>query len=141
MQSNGETFPVVYCMKSESQPGLVKIGYTIDIQQRLKQLNASTGLAYPFEVCFVYEVSKDSADKFLHNVIDLLNHKLRTISKRGRNVRVREFFNMSDDDAYYLFEQIALLTDTEDRLHRTSPNGGYLDTREDMFESFVDDDF
>lgn len=126
-----ESFPVIYCLRNNGQPGLVKIGYTADLRRRLQQLNASTGLAYPFEVCFVYETNQENADKFLHSIIDLLNPDLRVRVSHNGGVRTREFFRLSESQAYYLFEQIALMTDTEEKLHKTTPTGGYWDGRED----------
>lgn len=133
-----ESFPVIYCMENPGQPGLVKIGYTTDLWKRLNQLNAGTAVAYPFEVRFVYEVSKDKCDVLMHQLLDLLNPGLRVRTMYFGIERVREFFRMSAEQAYHIFDLIAQMTDTEDRLHLTDATGSYLDSRQDWSDIVFD---
>ena len=95
----------------------VKIGYADDVDARLKQLNASSCTPYAFRVYATYEVKDRVSDRYVHDIIDLINPELRSIehASNGKD-RVREFFAMTPDDAYHILENIANLTSTWDKL-------------------------
>lgn len=53
-------------------------------------------------------------------MIDRLNPKLRAVEVINGVQRKREFFAMSAEDAYFIFETIAEVSNTKDRLKRIS---------------------
>lgn len=57
----------------------------------------------------------------LHNIIDRLNPDLRSIDNVDGKKRVREFYAMSKEDAYALFEAIAEINGLIDKLHLVEP--------------------
>jgi hypothetical protein len=89
---------------------MVKIGYATDVEQRRKQLS-TTALPMDYEIYATYETTGKLEDKQLHALIDMLNPDLRI----NRN---REFFNLSPEAAYQLLEAIAIISGSQDKLHR-----------------------
>ena len=89
---------------------MVKIGFATDVEQRRKQLS-TTALPYDYEVYATYETSGKLEDKKLHKLIDNLNPELRV-------TKSREFFLMSPEEAYDLFEAIATISGSQDKLKR-----------------------
>lgn len=114
---------VIYILTNPSFPEYVKIGYADDIEKRLKQLNRAETIPYAFRVYAVYEVEKALTDKKVHELIDSLNPDLRTIETFDGKKRTKEFFAMSPEDAYSIFDCIAKISGTEDRLKRLKPTG------------------
>ncbi len=106
----------VYILTKPVNKDLVKIGYSKDINKRLRTLNSSSAVPYSFELYATYEVDKHLEDMKLHQIIDKLNPTLRTVEQVGNKKRIREFFKMPKEDAYLLFQAIAELSGTEDRL-------------------------
>ena len=88
----------------------VKIGYATNIEARRADLSKSTAIPLDFELYAYYEVSKFAADKALHSIISTINPELRINP-------AKEFFNITPEDAYKIFERISVITDTENRLH------------------------
>ena len=101
----------IYIMVNPAFPQYVKIGYTDNVDQRLKTLNSNSGLPLPYSVYATYEVKERLEDKTLHNLIDRLNPTLRL-------VKSREFYETSATEAYSWLEAIAQISATRDRLHR-----------------------
>ena len=107
----------IYILTNPSFKEFVKIGYAHDVNQRLKQLNRSEALPYAFHIYATYEVNTELTDIDLHNLIDTLNPNLRTREKsENGKTRVREFFQMSKEDAYSILDSIAKITGTSNRL-------------------------
>lgn len=100
----------IYIMANPTLKDMVKIGFASDVEARRKQLS-TTALPYEYEVYAVYETSGNLEDKKLHKLIDSLNPDLRVSS-------TREFFVMSPEDAYELFEAIATISGTKDKLKK-----------------------
>ena len=98
----------IYIMTNPALKDMVKIGYASDVEVRRKQLS-TTALPYDYEVYATYETSGQLEDKKLHKMIDQLNPDLR-VSKN------REFFIMSEEDAYELLEAIAIVSGTREKL-------------------------
>lgn len=98
----------IYVMTNPCLKGMVKIGYTTDVETRRKQLS-TTALPYDYEVYATYETSGNLEDKKLHKLIDTLNPDLR-VSKN------REFFVMEPEEAYGLLEAIAMISGSQDKL-------------------------
>ncbi|MCR5834562.1 MAG: GIY-YIG nuclease family protein [Selenomonadaceae bacterium] len=98
----------IYIMTNPALKDMVKIGYSIDVEARRKQLS-TTALPYEYEVYATYETSGNLEDKKLHKMIDNLNPDLRVSSNR-------EFFIMTPREAYDLLEAIAIISGTQDKL-------------------------
>lgn len=107
----------IYILTNPSFPEYVKIGYSDDVERRLKDLNHSEALPYAFRLYATYELKNIRlADKEFHKLIDKLNPTLRSIETFEGKKRIREFYEMSAEDAYALLESIAKISGTEDRL-------------------------
>ena len=108
----------IYILKNPSFPDYVKIGYADDVEERLRQLNSSECTPFAFRVYATYEVNTRLMDKKIHTIIDKLNPKLRSIDEFNGQKRVREFYAMSAEDAYSIFEAIAEINDCTDKLKK-----------------------
>ena len=114
---------VIYILTNPSFPQYVKIGFATNLNSRLKALNSSEALPYAFRAYAIYETNRKLTDMALHDLLDQLNPDLRTRDTFNGKKRVREFFEMSAEDAYALLEAIAKISGTEDKLHRVNPTG------------------
>jgi hypothetical protein len=75
---------IVYCLVNPAMPDVVKIGKTIDIEQRLRSLD-NTSVPLPFLCVMAMEVDDaDEAERLLHDVFS--DHRVRSS---------REFFEVS----------------------------------------------
>lgn len=99
----------IYILINPAFPNLVKLGYTDNIESRLKTLNSNSGLPDPYTCYAYYKVKKRLTDLQLHDLIDILNPALR----HSQN---REFYEMSADVAYSILESISKITGTEEQL-------------------------
>lgn len=120
---------VIYILTNKAFSNLVKIGYADDLNRRVNQLNSSDALPYPFEVYAYYGVPCRLTDLKLHNLIDKLNPSLRTRSEVNGRTRVREFFELSPEDAYSILEAIAEITDTKEHLFLIEHNASMSEHR------------
>ena len=114
---------VIYILTNPSFPEYIKIGYADNLTERLKQLNRSETIPYSFRAYATYEVQNRLTDKEVHNLIDKINPELRSVETFNGKERVKEFFAMSAEDAYSIFESIAKISGTEKCLNRVSPTG------------------
>lgn len=119
----GDSKGVIYILTNPSFPEYVKIGYTDDLNRRLKELNRSECIPYAFRVYAVYEVNERLKDIAIHNMIDNINPNLRAIDTFDGKKRKKEFYAITADDAYGILETIATLSGTGERLHKLTPNG------------------
>lgn len=109
----------IYILTNPSFPDWVKIGYADDPQKRLDQLNRTECTPFAFRIYATYEVNNRLQDKKVHDIIDSLNPTLRSKdSLADGKVRVREFYNMSPEEAYSLFEAIAQINGLEKNLQK-----------------------
>jgi|LSQX01.2.fsa_nt_gb hypothetical protein len=108
---------VIYILTNPSFPQFVKIGYADDVIDRVDTLNRNPGLPYSFRIYATYEVNERLEDLKIHKIIDSLNPTLRTQEEINGRQRVREFFAMSAEAAYNIFEAMAEISGTRDRLH------------------------
>lgn len=106
----------IYILTNKSFPELVKIGYADDVDKRVETLNGNPGMPYSFKKYATYRVGERLEDIKLHAIIDKLNPSLRTVEENDGKKRIREFFKMTKEDAYLLFEAIAQISGTTDRL-------------------------
>ena len=112
---------VIYILTNPSFKEYVKIGYADDMNTRLAQLNRSECTPFAFRVYATYEVDTRLTDMRLHDMIDKLNPALRAIDNVNGKKRVREFYAMSAEDAYSLFEAMAEIHGTQDKLKLYKP--------------------
>lgn len=113
----------IYILTNEAfhKSNWVKIGYTVNLEQRLKNLY-NTSVPTPFEVYATYEVpaSVGIADKSLHRLIQKLNPELRLSENR-------EFFEIEPWDAYDILEAMAQIHGRTDKLKQYKQNVFYKD--------------
>ena len=114
---------VIYVLKNPSFPEYVKIGYADDLEKRLHQFNNSACLPFAFRVYCVYEVDGRLKDRDVHKLIDKLNPDLRAIETFDGKPRVREFYNITAEDAYEILYSIASISGTTSRLKKMKPEG------------------
>lgn len=117
MEKKSRKTGVIYIFTNPSFPEYVKIGYADDVNERLKTLNASPAIPFAFRVYATYDVDHKLEDKKVHRLIDTINPELRSIENINGKTRKREFYQMSKEQAYTLFECIAEISGTKDRLH------------------------
>ena len=108
---------VIYILTNPSFPQLVKIGYADDVIERVRSLNSNPGLPYSFRIYATYEVNDRLEDLKIHRIIDKLNPTLRCQEIINGRSRVREFFTMSAETAYQIFEAMAEISGTMNKLH------------------------
>jgi plastocyanin len=81
---------IVYILTNSAMPGLIKIGRTDrDLQSRVKELNAQTGVPLPFEVHYACEVVDSVAtEKALHDGFadDRINPKREFFRKNPERI-------------------------------------------------------
>ncbi|MGN0805332.1 MAG: GIY-YIG nuclease family protein [Candidatus Coproplasma sp.] len=118
---------VIYILTNPSFPDYVKIGYADDMNTRLKQLNRSECTPFAFRVYATYEVDTRLTDMKLHGIIDKLNPNLRAIDNVDGKKRIREFYAMTAEDAYSLFEAMAEIHGTMDKLKLAKPTKKEVD--------------
>lgn len=108
---------IIYILTNPSFPEYVKIGYADDLEKRLNSLNSSSAVPFAFRPYAIYDVYHKLDDTKVHDIIDTINPELRSIDNVNGKKRKREFFQMSKEQAYTLFECIAEISGTKDRLH------------------------
>ena len=91
----------IYILTNPSFPNYVKIGYADDVDSRVRQLNSSACTPYAFRIYATYEVNSRLSDLKIHEIIDKLNPNLRSIDNFEGKKRVREFYAMTKEDAYF----------------------------------------
>jgi len=108
----------IYILTNPSFPDYVKIGYADDVETRVQQLNNSECTPYAFHVYATYEVDSRLMDKKIHTIIDKLNPSLRSVEQYNGRTRKREFFEISAEDAFSVFEAMAEIHNCRDRLRK-----------------------
>ena len=106
----------IYIFTNPSFPNYVKIGYADDVERRVQELNRTECTPFAFRIYATYEVDSRLKDKNLHEIIDTLNPNLRSRDTLNGRERVREFYQMSAEDAYKILRAMALIHDCEDKL-------------------------
>lgn len=112
---------VIYILTNPSFEDYIKIGYADDLDKRLAQLNRSECIPYAFRAYAVYKVDNRLSDLQIHKIIDTINPNLRTIETFQGRRRVREFYAMTAENAYKIFEAIADMHGFSDRLIKIPP--------------------
>lgn len=108
----------IYILTNPSFPYYVKIGYADDVVSRVKHLNQTECTPYAFRIYATYEVESRLTDIKLHTMIDKLNPELRSRDEIDGKKRVREFYSMSAEDAYQIFEAMAEIHGTTNKLRK-----------------------
>lgn len=116
-----KAYGYIYILKNPSFPEYVKIGYADDVEKRVKELNRSSATPYAFRLYAKYKVNSRLEDKDFHNIIDILNPNLRAVDNIDGKKRVREFFEMSPEQAYEIFRCIAKINGLENNLVLVEP--------------------
>lgn len=106
----------IYILTNPSFPDYVKIGYADNVEARLRQLNSTECTPFAFRVYATYEVPARLADKGVHSIIDSLNPVLRSSEMCNGRLRVREFYAMTPEEAYKIFEAMANIHACPERL-------------------------
>ncbi|WP_049945364.1 GIY-YIG nuclease family protein [Butyrivibrio sp. AC2005] len=114
---------VIYILTNPSFPDYVKIGYTRDLEKRIKQLNSSVAIPFAFRKYATYEVETKLADKYLHHLLDQLDPDLRAREIIDGKERKREFYKMNPEKAYSILKDTAKISGTTDRLKKVTPEG------------------
>ena len=125
---------VIYILTNPSFPQFVKIGYANDVESRVANLNNNPGLPYSFRIYATYEVNERLEDMKLHKIIDALNPTLRCQEEINGKTRTREFFAMSKETAFNIFEAIAEISGTKNRLHLWSASDKQIAEEENAEE-------
>ena len=116
MKSNQTGYIYILTNESFHKSNWIKIGYTTDINKRVKELS-NTSVPKPYEVYATYEIPRSAgiADKALHSLIQKLNPNLRLTANR-------EFFEIEPWDAYDVLESMAIIHDRQDKLYKNKKN-------------------
>ena len=133
-----ETKGVIYILTNPSFPNYVKIGYADNIENRVAQLNRSECTPFAFRVYATYAVATRLSDKRIHEIIDKLNPSLRAIDDIEGKKRIREFYAMTKEDAYSLFEAIAEINGLTANLKKIEPTAKELKEEETAAEVTVE---
>lgn len=104
---NKDTIGYIYILTNPGFPDYIKIGYAIDVDKRLKELNRSECIPYAFRLYAYYKVNTPLTDKAVHRIIDNINPDLRAIDNFEGKQRKREFYAMTPEAAYNILEGIA----------------------------------
>lgn len=60
----------IYCVESDTEKGVYKIGYANNIQQRLKEINASTMVYRPYKLVLLKQIHHyKSIEEHIHNAL------------------------------------------------------------------------
>ena len=126
----GENKGHIYILTNPSFPEYVKIGYADDVDRRLSELNRSECTPFAFRVYATYAVQSRLTDIKIHEIIDRINPTLRSIDNVNGKKRVREFYAMSAEDAYLMFEAMAEIHGTTDLLVKIKPDRNQIEEEE-----------
>ena len=118
----------IYILTNPSFPDYVKIGYADDVEKRVQQLNNTECTPYAFHIYATYEVDSRLMDIKLHTIIDKLNPALRSIEQYNGRTRKREFFEISPEDAFSVFEAMAEIHGCSNRLKK------WVSTQDELIE-------
>lgn len=126
-----DTVGYIYILKNPSFPDYIKIGYAVDVFNRLKQLNDKSAVPFAFRLYAYYKVNHRLEDKTVHDIIDKLNPSLRAKDNIDGKERKREFFEMSAEDAYDLLHCIAKINGLEDNLVLVEPTAKEMEDEDE----------
>lgn len=125
----------IYILTNPSFPEWVKIGYADNVNRRVDELNRTTATPFAFRVYATYEVNERLGDLKIHDMIDKLNPNLRSRDVVKGKERVREFFQMTKEDAYSLFEAISEISGTKDKLYKAAETSQDIEEEKEAEEA------
>ena len=125
------TVGYIYILKNPSFPDYIKIGYSDDVFNRLKQLNDKSAVPFAFRLYAYYKVNHRLEDKTIHDIIDKLNPSLRARDNIDGKERKREFFEMSAEDAYDILHCISKINGLEDNLVLVEPTAKEMEDEDE----------
>jgi T5orf172 domain. len=122
---------IVYILTNPSLDGWVKIGMSArnNIDDRLAELNRPANIPLSYRAYAVYEVEKpQEVEKHIHSLFDIIDESLhaRETLSSGR-VREREFFHISPEKAYAVFNAVSLLRGDKNSLKLITPNAEQIE--------------
>ena len=89
---------IIYVLTNPVMPDLIKIGRTINLEERLRSLSSHTGVPVPFEVYFACTVADaNKVEKSVHDAFG--DHRV--------NQR-REFFRLNPERVISVLQLVAL---------------------------------
>ncbi len=101
----------VYILTNPSFPKFVKIGYSKDVESRLKSLNTAT--PYRFQLYAAFEVYEKDLDKKIHGLIDAIQPDFRAHETiNGRECK-SEFYAFTPEKAYDIIEKILAVSNVK----------------------------
>ncbi len=104
---------IVYVLTNPAMPGLTKIGFTSELEQRLRSLD-TTGLPLPFECFYAAEVTDcRKVERALHEAFD--DHRVR---------KSREFFRLSPEKPRAIIRLLAV--------REVTPGSDIVETADDQ---------
>lgn len=104
---------IVYILTNPTMPGLIKIGRTTNLEQRVKSLSSDTGVPLPFEVFYACSVrDANEVERALHNAFG--DHRINP---------KREFFELDPERVYPVLKLVGV----ED----VTPSDSYIDDPEE----------
>lgn len=110
---------VIYILTNPSFPEYVKIGYSENIEKRIKILNNNPGLPFPFRLYATYSVRTKLSGQKIQSLMEKLCPALQTSGKKDKDrIKLKGFFEMTPEDAYKLFRAVAELSGTEKNLRK-----------------------
>ena len=104
---NKENGGYIYILTNPSFPEWVKIGYADNVKERVDTLNRTECTPFAFRIYATYKVAERLKDLDVQDMIDIINPQLRSIDNVDGKIRKREFYSMSPEDAYSMFEKMA----------------------------------
>jgi len=99
----------VYVLTNPSFPKFVKIGYTQDVESRLKSLN--TAVPYRFKIYALFEVNQKDLDKKIHGVIDSVQKDYRAHEFIEGKEYKSEFYALEPDHACEIISKVLAIMD------------------------------
>lgn len=109
---------VIYILVNPAFPQIVKIGYTDNLSDRIRQLS-NTNVPDTYHCYAIYKVKKRLEDLRLHKLIDSLDSSLR-------HVKNKEFYDMPPEKAYDILSAIAQINGDENLLIKNPFNDNYF---------------
>lgn len=89
---------IVYVLTNPTMPGLIKIGRTTNLEQRVKSLSSDTGVPLPFEVFYACSVrDANEVERALHNAFG--DHRINP---------KREFFELDPERVYPVLKLVCV---------------------------------
>ena len=107
----------IYIIINRSFPGLVKVGFSVDVEKMMEQLNNGTMTPYPYMIYAKYEVPSTSAEEGVQRIIHRLMQG-KEIDDEQKKLQERGFYALKPDAVYEYLEDLAIIHGRPDQLHK-----------------------